>query len=78
MDMTRKFQTVDYDAALQQTVTMEECLSPNHLARFIVTIIARLDLKAIYAHYAPVGGVPMAPEILLGILFYSIPLPQLS
>ncbi len=71
MDMTRKFQTVDYDAALQQTVTIEECLSPNHLARFIVTIIAQLDLKAIYAHYAPVGGVPMAPEILLGILFYG-------
>ncbi len=71
MDMTRKFQTVDYDAALQQTVTIKECLSPNHLARFIVTIIAQLDLKAIYAHYAPVGGVPMAPEILLGILFYG-------
>lgn len=71
MDMTRKFQTVDYNAALQQSVTIEECLSPNHLARFIVTMIAQLDLKAIYAHYAPVGGVPMAPEILLGILFYG-------
>jgi transposase len=41
------------------------------LARFIVTIIAQLDLSVIYAHYAPVGGVPMAPEILLGILFYG-------
>jgi transposase len=71
MDMTRKFQTIDYEAALHQTVTIEECLSPNHLARFIVTMIAQLDLSAIYAHYAPVGGVPLAPEILLGILFYG-------
>ena len=71
MDMTRKFLTVDYDVALHQTVTIEECLSPNHLARFIVMIIAQLDVSAIYAHYAPMGGVPVAPEILLGILFYG-------
>jgi transposase len=71
MDMTRKFQTVDYEAALHQTVTIKECLSPNHLARFIVAIIAQLDLKAFYAHFAPVGGVAFAPEILLGLLFYG-------
>jgi transposase len=71
MNMTRKFQTVDYDEALHQTVTIEECLSPNHLARFIVTIIAQLNLSAIYSCYAPVGGVPIAPEILLGLLFYG-------
>jgi transposase len=71
MAMTRKFQTVDYEAALQQTVTIEEVLSPNHLARFIVSLIAQLDLSAIYAHYALVGAPPIAPEILLGILFYG-------
>jgi transposase len=52
-------------------VTIEEVLSPNHLARFVVTIIAQLDLSAIYACYAPVGGVAFAPEILLGLLFYG-------
>jgi hypothetical protein len=41
--MIRKFKTVDYAAALQQTVTIEECLAPNHLARFIVGIIALLE-----------------------------------
>jgi transposase len=71
MAMTRKFLTVDYDAALHQTVTIEECLSPNHLARFIVTIIAQLDLKAFYARYASLGGVAFAPEVLLGLLFYG-------
>jgi hypothetical protein len=49
MRMARKFKTVDYEAALHQTVTVEECLSPNHLARFIVSIIAQLDLQNLCA-----------------------------
>src|SRR4030043_479180 len=65
MCMARKFKTVDYEVALHQTVTVEECLSPNHLARFIVAIIAQLDLSRIYAHYAPVGGEPIDPQVLL-------------
>ena len=69
--MARQFTTVDYAATLKQTVTIEECLAPNHLARFIVGIIVLLDLSPIYAWYAPVGGAPIAPEILLGLLFYG-------
>jgi len=69
--MTRRFKTVDYDAALKQTVTLGECLSPNHLARFIVSVIALLDLNGIYARYAAVGGQAIAPEVLLGLLFYG-------
>jgi transposase len=63
--------TVNYAESLQQTVTIEDCLSPDHLARFIVGIIALLDLGCIYAHYAPVGGEALAPEILLGLLVYG-------
>ncbi len=69
--MTRKFRRVDYEAALRQTVTIEECLPPNHLARFIVSVIARLDLGPIYARYASIGGEPIDPVILLGLLFYG-------
>jgi transposase len=71
MRMARKFKTVDYEVALHQTVTVGECLSPNHLARFIVSIIAQLDLSKIYARYAPVGGEPIDPKVLLGLLFYG-------
>jgi transposase len=71
MRMARKFKTVDDEAALHQTVTVGECLSPNHLARFIVSIIAQLDLSKIYARYAPVGGEPIDPKVLLGLLFYG-------
>lgn len=69
--MARKFRTVDYDAALNQTVTLGECLPPNHLARFIVQVIASLDLSAIYARYAALGAPAFAPEVLLGLLLYG-------
>jgi transposase len=69
--MARNFKTVDYEQSLKQTVTIGECLPPGHLARFIVAIIAMLDLSAIYAQYAPRGGEPYAPEIVLGLLFYG-------
>ena len=69
--MARQFITVDYEATLKQTVTLEECLPVEHLARFIVRMIALLDLSTIYAGYAAVGGAAFAPELLLGLLFYG-------
>lgn len=69
--MTRKFKTVDYETTLNLTVSLREALPPNHLARFIVDVIAQLDLSPLYARYAPVGGEALAPEILLGLLFYG-------
>lgn len=69
--MTRQFKTPDYEMTLNQTITLREALPPNHLARFIVDVITQLDLSRIYAQYAPVGGVAIAPEILLGLLFYG-------
>src|SRR5216683_3298450 len=69
--MSRKFKTADYEATLNSTVTLRDCLPPDHLARFIADVITQLDLGAIYAHYGPRGGEAIAPEILLGLLFYG-------
>lgn len=69
--MARKFKTVDYEEALEMTVRIGDVLPPDHLARFVVFVIGQLDLSAIYQQYAPVGGPPYAPEILLGVLFYG-------
>jgi transposase len=69
--MSREFKTPDYEAALNSTIRLHEALPLNHLARFVVDVITQLDLSAIYARYAPVGGVAIAPEILLGLLFYG-------
>ena len=69
--MARRFKTIDYEKALDQTVTIRDVLPPDHLACFIAKMISWLDLSAIYAQYAPVGGEAYAPEILLGLLFYG-------
>lgn len=69
--MTRKFKTVDYEATLDLTVSLRDALPPEHLARFVVDVVAQLDLASIYARYGKRGGEPYAPEILLGLLFYG-------
>src|SRR5262249_3676400 len=69
--MSRTFKTADYDATLDVTVRLGDCLPPDHLARFVVDLIAQLDLSAIYARYSTRGGQPYAPDILLALLFYG-------
>jgi transposase len=69
--MTRQFKTPDYEATLNLTITLRDALPLNHLARFVVDVIAQLDLSRVYTSYAPVGGIAFAPEILLGLLFYG-------
>jgi transposase len=68
---SKRFIVVDYEAALDLTVTLRECLPPDHLARFVVEVIAQLDLSGIYVCYGTRGGKAYAPEILLGLLFYA-------
>jgi transposase len=69
--MSRKFKTANYEETLNQTIRLAEALPPQHLGRFVVDIIAQLDLSRIYEQYAPLGGEAIAPEILLGLLFYG-------
>jgi len=69
--MARKFKTVDYEMMLKQTVSIENCLPPSHFARFLVKVIAELDLSCIYSEYGARGGCAIAPEIILGLLIYG-------
>jgi hypothetical protein len=69
--MDRTFKTVDYQATLDVTVRLGDCLPPDHLPSFVVDTITQLDLSSIYARYGARGGEPYAPEILLGLLFYG-------
>ncbi len=69
--MTRKFKKPDYEATLKAPIVLEEALPANHLARFVVDIISQLDLSRIYAGYAEQGGEAIAPEALLGLLFFG-------
>lgn len=69
MGMTRKFKTANYDKTLDLQISLREVLPPDHLARFIVDVIAQLDLRKIYNQYSDQGAPPYAPEVLLGLLF---------
>ena len=69
--MSRKFKTANYEETLNQTIRLGDALPSDHLARFVVDIIVQLDLSGIYGRYAPIGGEAIAPEILLGLLFYG-------
>ena len=69
--MTRKFKTADYEETLNLQISLRNALPPEHLARFIVNVIAQLDLSGIYKQYDDQGAPPYAPEVMLGLLFYG-------
>src|SRR5437762_14233360 len=69
--MRRAFRKADYEQTLNLTIRLGDCLPPNHLARFVVQSVAKLDLSALYARYGTRGGAPYAPEVLLGLLLYG-------
>jgi len=67
----RKFRTANYEETLNQVIRLAEALPPNHMARFVVDIIAQLDLSEFYKQYSKLGGEAFAPQVLLGLLFYG-------
>jgi transposase len=69
--MSRKFRTPDYKATLSTPIQLGDALPADHLGRFVVDIISEFDLSKIYAGYAERGGEAIAPEALLGLLFYG-------
>jgi hypothetical protein len=42
--MSRKFKTANNEETLNQTIRLGEALPPQHLARFVVDLIAQLDV----------------------------------
>ena len=69
--MAGKFKTVDYEATLEQVISLREAWPASHLARFVAGVVAELDLGLIYERYGSRGGEAYAPEVLLALLFYG-------
>jgi len=69
--MSRKFKQADYETTANTPIRLGEALPANHLARFVVDVVAQLDLGPIYQRYKAVGGVAIAPSVLLSLLFYG-------
>ncbi len=69
--MTRKFTKPDYIGTPTIQISLGEAIPANHLARFVVDMVAQLDLSAIYKRYGVRGGEAIAPEALLALIFYG-------
>ena len=69
--MSRKFKQADYETTANTPIRLGEALPANHLARFVVDVVAQLELGPIYQRYKAVGGVAIAPSVLLSLLFYG-------
>ena len=69
--MSSKFRTVDRDTLYLLPPSVEDWLPDDHLARFVVDIVDRLDLSALERRYSGGGKDPYHPSLLLGLLFYG-------
>jgi transposase len=61
----------DYEATLSTPIRLGDALPTDHWVRFVVDILSQLDRSKIVAGYADRGGEAIAPEVLLGLLFYG-------
>jgi len=69
--MSHTFRQVDRETLFLLPPSLEDWLPEDHLARFIVEIVAQLDLSLIKGVYAGRGSKAHHPEMLLALLFYG-------
>jgi transposase len=65
------FVPVDRDTAYLLPPSVDEWLPKDHLARFVVEVIERLDLGELTRQYAGRGSAAHHPAVLLGLLIYG-------
>jgi transposase len=66
-----RFIAVDRDTAYLLPPSVDEWLPDDHLARFVVEVIDRLDLSELVRQYAGRGSDAHHPAVLLGLLIYG-------
>jgi len=69
--MSGKFQTIDRDTAYLLPPSLQDWLPEKHLARFVVDMVERLDLRELERCYGGGGKQPYHPALLLALLFYG-------
>ena len=69
--MSSKFQTIDRSTPYLLPPSLQDWLPENHLARFVVDMVDRLDLRELESRYCGGGKQPYHPSLLLALLFYG-------
>ena len=50
---------------------LNDWLPEDHLARFVVDIVSKMDLCHVYSRYTGKGSTPYDPKLLLSLIFYG-------
>jgi transposase len=67
----RNFRLIDRDTDFLMPPSVDEWLPERHLARFVVEVIAGLDLRAMTGAYRGSGEASYHPRLLLGLIVYG-------
>jgi transposase len=65
------FRLIDRDTGFLMPPSVDEWLPERHLARFVVEVIAGLDLRVMTGGYRGSGEASYHPQLLLGIIIYG-------
>ena len=69
--MSAHFKAVDRETLYLFPPSVEDWLPEQHLARFVVDVVSKLDLHKLKMPYTGVGSEAFNPEMLLALLFYG-------
>ena len=69
--MEPRFKECDRDTLFLMPPSLDDWVPENHLARFVVDIVSRLDLSPIINAYAGRGSDAYPPNIMVALLFYA-------
>ncbi|WP_295402425.1 IS1182 family transposase [uncultured Thiocystis sp.] len=67
--MSNQFIPIDRDQPF--VIPVQDWLDPDHLARFIVSLVDGLDVGALERAYRGGGSAPYPPKMMLALLFYG-------
>ncbi|GAC1507634.1 MAG: hypothetical protein NVS1B6_15230 [Steroidobacteraceae bacterium] len=73
LDITHmsNFRLIDRDTGFLLPPSVDEWLPERHLARFVVEVVAGLDLRAMTGSYRGSGEASYHPALLLGLIIYG-------
>jgi transposase len=69
--MEPRFKECDRDTLFLMPPSLDDWMPEDHLARFVVDIVSRLDLSPIKNAYAGRGSDAYPPNIMVALLFYA-------
>ncbi len=69
--MSGNFRSFDRDTLFLMPPSVQDWLPKEHLARFIMEVVAQLDLRVLRESYAGRGSAAYHPEMMVALLFYG-------